>query len=188
MAIIHIDFLYKRSSACEKGIKLGDRIVSMNGKYFDCGNPKCGFARIRWGDCGEERLLRSLLSELCLCGKEALVKFFKATTRKDITPGIIAVIQSFGNRLNFHPHLHFLSERTGRIIYFPTCPCVSSSDNLFRERTGLIMYLPTRSASSLVSVLTLLCTLNPLCRQLNIFLTNVFLSTVYQEEEAGLCL
>ncbi|HEC61648.1 MAG TPA: hypothetical protein ENI27_05275 [bacterium] len=26
-------------------------------KYLDCGNPKCGFARIRCGDCGPGRLL-----------------------------------------------------------------------------------------------------------------------------------
>jgi ribosomal protein S27E len=26
-------------------------------KYFDCGNPKCGFARIRCRDCGSEFLL-----------------------------------------------------------------------------------------------------------------------------------
>jgi len=56
---------------------------------------------------------RSLLSELCLCGKEAVVKYFKATTRRDITPGIIAVIQSFGSRINFHPHLHFLVTEGG---------------------------------------------------------------------------
>ena len=28
-------------------------------KYLDCGNPKCGFARIRCPDCGTERLLTS---------------------------------------------------------------------------------------------------------------------------------
>ena len=56
---------------------------------------------------------RSLLSELCLCGKEALMKYFKATTRKEITPGLIAVIQSFGSRINFHPHLHFLVTKGG---------------------------------------------------------------------------
>jgi len=55
-------------------------------KYLDCGNPKCGFARIRCPDCGTER---------------------------DITPGIIAVIQSFGSRINFHPHLHFLVTEGG---------------------------------------------------------------------------
>jgi len=26
-------------------------------KYLDCGNPKCGFARIKCHDCGTERLL-----------------------------------------------------------------------------------------------------------------------------------
>ena len=26
-------------------------------KYLDCGNPMCGFARIRCPDCGEERQL-----------------------------------------------------------------------------------------------------------------------------------
>jgi hypothetical protein len=25
-------------------------------RYLDCGNPRCGFARIRCSDCGEERL------------------------------------------------------------------------------------------------------------------------------------
>jgi hypothetical protein len=50
----------------------------------------------------------SLLSGFCLCGKEALVKYFKAVTNRELTPGIIAVIQSFGRRINFHQHLHFL--------------------------------------------------------------------------------
>jgi len=135
-------------------------------KYLDCGNPKCGFARIRCGDCGSERLLtfsckvrgfcpschakrreewgewmreelirdvphrqvvftipkmlriffkykRSLLSGLCLCGKEALLKYFKAVTGRELTPGIIAVIQSFGSKINLHPHLHFLLTEGG---------------------------------------------------------------------------
>ena len=56
---------------------------------------------------------RSLLSKLCVCGKEALIKYLKAATEKDITPGIIAVIQSFGSRINFHPHLHFLVTEGG---------------------------------------------------------------------------
>jgi hypothetical protein len=62
---------------------------------------------------------RSLLSDLCLCGKEALLKYFKAVAGRELTPGIIAVIQSFGSRINLHQHLHFLvseggSDREGR--------------------------------------------------------------------------
>jgi len=56
---------------------------------------------------------RSLLSALCVCGKEALLKYLEATTKKALTPGIIAVIQSFGSRINFHPHLHFLVTEGG---------------------------------------------------------------------------
>ena len=46
---------------------------------------------------------RSLLSGLCLCGKEALLKYFKAVAGRELTPGIIAVIQSYGSRINLHP-------------------------------------------------------------------------------------
>jgi hypothetical protein len=37
----------------------------------------------------------SLLSGLCLCGKETILKYFKAATGRELTPGIIAAIQSF---------------------------------------------------------------------------------------------
>jgi len=56
---------------------------------------------------------RSLLSGLCLCGKEALLKYFKAVAGRELTPGIIAVIQSFGSRINLHSHLHFLVSEGG---------------------------------------------------------------------------
>ncbi len=71
---------------------------------------------------------RSLLSGLCLCGKETILKYFKAATGRELTPGIIAVIQSFGSRINLHPHLHFLvseggSDREGR--FHSVCRFVS---------------------------------------------------------------
>ena len=155
-------------------------------KYLDCGNPRCGFARIRCRDCGSEFLLhfschgrgfcpschakrreewgewmreslvldvphrqvvftipkmlrvffkynRSLLSGLCLCGKEALVKYFKAVAGRELTSGIIAVIQSFGSRINLHPHLHFLvseggTDREG--LFYSVC---RFNDDLLRE-------------------------------------------------------
>ena len=54
---------------------------------------------------------RSLLSGLCLCGKEALLKYFKAVAGRELTPGIIAVIQSFGSRINLHSHLYANAHR-----------------------------------------------------------------------------
>lgn len=57
---------------------------------------------------------RKLLSGLCLCGKQTLRKYLKATIGKEITPGIIAVIQSFGSKINLHPHLHFLVTEGGQ--------------------------------------------------------------------------
>jgi hypothetical protein len=76
---------------------------------------------------------RSLLSGLCLCAKEALVKYFKAVAGRELTPGIIAVIQSFGSRINLHQHLHFLvseggSDREGR--FHSVC---RFNDDLLRE-------------------------------------------------------
>jgi hypothetical protein len=50
---------------------------------------------------------RSLLSLLCLYGKKALVKYFKATTRKEIAPGIIAVIWELDEKLNQLFNLNF---------------------------------------------------------------------------------
>ncbi len=135
-------------------------------KYLDCGNPMCGFARIRCPDCGEERLLmfscktrgfcpschakrreewgewmreellldvpqrqvvftipkmlrlflrykRKLLNLLCLYAVQALLKFFHAATGLELMPGVVAVIQTFGDRINFHPHIHVLMTESG---------------------------------------------------------------------------
>jgi len=130
-------------------------------KYLDCGNPRCGFARVRcracrteylltfscktrgfcpscqakrveiWGEWVRERLLwdvphrqvvftipkmlriffkfkRRLLGDLCRATLAALKQYFEAVTGEPLIPGVIAVIQTFGDRINFHPHLHFL--------------------------------------------------------------------------------
>jgi ribosomal protein S27E len=135
-------------------------------KYLDCGNPMCGFARIRCPDCGEERLLmfscktrgfcpschakrreewgewmreellldvphrqvvftvpkmlrlffrfkRKLLNDLCLSAVQALVKFLYTATGSELMPGVMAVIQTFGDRINFHPHIHVLITEGG---------------------------------------------------------------------------
>jgi ribosomal protein S27E len=135
-------------------------------RYLDCGNPRCGFARIRCPDCGEERLLmfscrtrgfcpschakrleewgewmretllldvphrqvvfvmpkmlrvffkynRRLLGDLCRCALRCLTCYFEIVVGSKLMPGVIAAIQTFGNRMNPHPHLHFLVTEGG---------------------------------------------------------------------------
>jgi ribosomal protein S27E len=135
-------------------------------RYLDCGNPRCGFARVRCPDCGSEFLLhfscrtrgfcpschakrleewgewmreellldvphrqvvftmpkmlriffkykRRLLGELCRAAVQALLKYFQAATGAELIPGVVAVIQSFGQKINFHPHAHLLVTEGG---------------------------------------------------------------------------
>ena len=41
------------------------------------------------------------------------MKYFKALTGKELTPEVIAVIHTFGEGINFHPHLHVLITEGG---------------------------------------------------------------------------
>jgi ribosomal protein S27E len=135
-------------------------------RSLDCGNPRCGFARIRCPDCGKEHLLmfscrtrgfcpschskrleewgewmreelllgvphrqvvftiprmlriffkynRRLLGDLCHCALRSLTRYFEVTTGSELMPGVVAAIQTFGARINFHPHLHFLVTEGG---------------------------------------------------------------------------
>jgi hypothetical protein len=53
---------------------------------------------------------RDMLTRLCRAAVDATVQFFRAgLDRDDVKPGIIAVPQFFGDRLNVHPHLHLLA-------------------------------------------------------------------------------
>jgi hypothetical protein len=54
------------------------------------------------------RFERKLLNDLCLCAVRSLVKFLHTATGIEIMPGVVAVIQTFGGRINFHPHIHVL--------------------------------------------------------------------------------
>ena len=86
-------------------------------RYLDCGNPRCGFARIRCPDCRMLRIFfkynRCLLGELCRSALRSLIHQFAAVTGSELRPGVIAAIQTFGDRINFHPHLHFLVTKGG---------------------------------------------------------------------------
>ena len=78
-------------------------------RYLDCSNPKCGFARIRCPDCGEE----GLLGHLCRGALRSLTRYFEVVAGSTLTTGFITVIQTFGDQINLHPHLHFLVTEGG---------------------------------------------------------------------------
>jgi hypothetical protein len=135
-------------------------------RFLDCGNPRCGFARIRCPDCHAEHLLmfscrtrgfcpschakrleewgewmretllldvphrqvvftiprmlriffkynRRLLGSLCRSALRSLTRYFEVLTGSKLMPGVIAAIQTFGDRINLHPHLHFLVTEGG---------------------------------------------------------------------------
>lgn len=61
----------------------------------------------------QERNVVRLLGDLCCCARQALTRYFEVVTGSALTPGVIVVIQTFGDRINFHPHLHFLVTEGG---------------------------------------------------------------------------
>ncbi|HDJ22708.1 MAG TPA: hypothetical protein ENF17_02305 [Candidatus Aminicenantes bacterium] len=59
------------------------------------------------------RFKRKLLNSLCLYAVSTLVKFLRTATGLELMPGVVAVIQTFGDRINFHPHIHVLVTEGG---------------------------------------------------------------------------
>ena len=52
---------------------------------------------------------RKLLGKLSQCASKSLTKFFKITLgKKSGMPGVVVVIQTFGDYARWHPHLHAL--------------------------------------------------------------------------------
>jgi hypothetical protein len=56
---------------------------------------------------------RGLLGDLCRCPLRSLTCYFEAVAGSVLTPGVIAAIQTFGDRINLHVHLHFLATEGG---------------------------------------------------------------------------
>jgi hypothetical protein len=59
------------------------------------------------------KLNRRLLGELSRCAVRAILLYFQTADAANLEPGIVAVLQTFGDRINFHPHLHFLVTEGG---------------------------------------------------------------------------
>ncbi|SNT25509.1 Putative transposase, partial [Anaerovirgula multivorans] len=58
-------------------------------RYLDCGDPHFGFARVKCGDCSQ------YLKE--------------SVSVDDPIPGAVIAVQTFGEFLNFNPHLHIIA-------------------------------------------------------------------------------
>ena len=56
---------------------------------------------VRGSDFG--LFLSEVFDELAL---QSLTRYFEVTTGSELMPGVIAAIQTFGDHINFHPHLH----------------------------------------------------------------------------------
>jgi hypothetical protein len=53
------------------------------------------------------------INSLCLCAVRVLVKYLHTVTGLELMPGVVVVIQTFGDRINFHPHIHVLVTEGG---------------------------------------------------------------------------
>ncbi len=56
---------------------------------------------------------RRLLDSLCRSALRSLTQYFEVATGNKLMPGVIAAIQTFGDRIHLHPHLHFLVTEGG---------------------------------------------------------------------------
>jgi len=56
---------------------------------------------------------RRLLDDLCRAALRALTRYLEVAGGEPLVPGVVAVIQTFGDRINFRPHLHFLVTEGG---------------------------------------------------------------------------
>jgi len=64
-------------------------------------------------DAENDRLPPWREDSLRLCALRSLLRYFEAVTGSELMPGVIAAIQTFGDRINAHPHLHFLVTEGG---------------------------------------------------------------------------
>ena len=86
---------------------------------------------------------RSLLGELCRIIARLLVEAYSAAHPR-ARPGFILFVQTFGDLVNFNPHVHALVadgvfEASGRFIPLPPIPETLLAERLRREVLGLLV-------------------------------------------------
>lgn len=114
---------------------------------------------------------RRLLGELCRAAVKALLKYFQAATDTELRPGVVASIQTFGQKINFHAHLHLLVTEGGEDQDGIFHHLASFQDNLLAEFFSRPKIFFTREISPRIS--SDCCERSALIR----FLTRVILPT-----------
>ncbi len=56
---------------------------------------------------------RDLLGDLCRAAWQSVREMMVAAAGETIRPGMVAVVQTFGSNINFHPHVHAIVRRGG---------------------------------------------------------------------------
>jgi len=87
---------------------------------------------------------RRLLGDLCRAARRSLERYFEAVAGGPLKPGVIAVLQTFGDRINFHPHLRFLvtaggTDREGRFRLIPRIDDARLAEIFAREVLRLLV-------------------------------------------------
>jgi hypothetical protein len=70
---------------------------------------------------------RRLTGKIRRCALRSMIGYFEIVTRSKLMPGVIAAIQTFGDRINFYPHFHFLVTEGGvnKIGRTASSPCAT---------------------------------------------------------------
>jgi hypothetical protein len=104
------------------------------------------------------RFDRKLLGKLSQCAYQFLKGFFQTTlNRKEANPGVVVSIQTFGDLVNFHPHLHCLVTdgcfmANGWFYVLPEID-VKKLESLFRHKVLKMLVAEKKIGSELVEKL-----------------------------------
>jgi ribosomal protein S27E len=157
----HRGFARIRCAGCGHDLLLA---FSCKTRYF-C--PSCHQKRVlAWGEWVEQFVLRpvahrqyvftvprlvrpffayrrSLLGELCRIVSRSLVEAYRAASPQG-RPGFILFVQTFGDLVNFNPHVHaFVAdgvfEASGRFVALPPVPEALLAERLRRAVLGLLV-------------------------------------------------
>ena len=109
---------------------------------------------------------RSLLSDLSRCGWESLKVFFQEAVpvgdpvlggEKGATPGAVVAIHSFGDFLQFHPHLHMLCLGNFHLIrWWKNDTCIKVASHIGQRYARLPTQLWSMSSTNCESAESIL--------------------------------